>query len=628
MDTPPEGAEVVRSIPHMFFHTAATARRRVAFKEHGGDGREWTYGALADAVRELALGFSTLGIGPGDRVGLFADNSIRWILSDLAIQSLGAADVPRGTDTSPAEFDYLIRHSGARVIVLQDRKILNELAPVLEDIADLQCVVLQQGTFKEGDPRPVLSLDEVRARGQERIAEGASLGPLLDRVEATDAATIVYTSGTTGKPKGVVLSHANILHIIRSIPDLIAFEPDDKFLSILPAWHMFERLIEYAAIARGCCTVYTSKRAIKRDLKQERPTVMAAVPRVWELLYEEARRQLSSGPAVRRSLVSGLLQCGVSYRRSKHIDPSLGRPAVRWTRLLQPLHRLGERLIYQQFRAALGGQLRVAVSGGGSLPFHVDEFYDLAGIPILNGYGLTETAPLVSVRRLESPTLRTSGVPITDTIIEIRDAAGRPVKTGEIGIVHVHGPQVMAGYYRDLKSTRAVFDARGFFDTGDLGRLFPNGELEITGRAKDTIVLCGGENVEPEPIENALRMSPLIDQVVVIGQDQKQLGVLIVPDRDALRERMPVAVGAGAYGAPGPGDAEFDPEIVRGLIKTEIERLVTRERGFKPYELVRRFAILDAPFSIASQELTETQKLRRHEIVIRRRDAIEALYGS
>lgn len=610
----------------MFFHTAATGRRRVAFKERGGDGKEWTYGAVADAVREIALGFSTLGIGPGDRVGLFADNSIHWILSDLAIQSLGAADVPRGTDTSPAEFDYLIRHSGARVIVLQDRKILDELAPVLSDIADLQCVVLQVGTFKEGDPRPVLSLDEVRARGQERIAEGASLTPILDQVGENDAATIVYTSGTTGKPKGVVLSHANILHIIRSIPDLIAFEPDDVFLSILPAWHVFERLIEYAAIDRGSCTIYTSKRAIKRDLKAECPSVMAAVPRVWELLYEEARRQLTTGNAFRRTFVAGLIKAGTAYRRSQHIDPTLGRPAVRWTRLLKPIHRLGERLIFKPFRAALGGHLRVAVSGGGSLPFHVDQFYDLVGIPILNGYGLTETAPLVSVRRLEAPTLRTSGVPINDTEVEVRDPAGHPLPQGEVGILHIRGPQVMKGYYRDLKSTKAVFDDKGFFDSGDLARVFNNGELEITGRAKDTIVLSGGENVEPEPIENALRMSPLIDQVVIIGQDRKQLGALIVPDMDAIRERMPVAVGAG-----GASDAtatrDFDPDAVRELIKTELLRNVTRERGFRPFELVRRFAVLDEPFSIASQELTETQKLRRHEIAARRTSAIQSIYG-
>ena len=247
---------MVRSIAHIFFHVADRHPDRPAFKERGGDhGRVWTYSDLADAVRETALGFSTLGVGPGDRVGLFADNSIRWILSDLAVLSLGAADVPRGTDTSPAEIDYLIRHSGARVVILQDRRVLDELKPTLADISDLRCIVLQEGSYKEGDPRPVLSLDEVRDRGKKRLLEGADVGEFIAATRGTDTATIVYTSGTTGQPKGVVLTHDNILHNIRAVPGVVDFTSEDVFLSILPAWHMFERLIEYAAISKASASM-------------------------------------------------------------------------------------------------------------------------------------------------------------------------------------------------------------------------------------------------------------------------------------------------------------------------------------------------------------------------------------
>lgn len=610
---------MVRSIAHIFFHVAGRHPDRPAFKERGGeDGPVWTYGELARAVKETALGFSTLGVRPGDRVGLFADNSIRWILSDLAVLSLGAADVPRGTDTSPAEVDYLIRHSGARVVILQDRRVLDELAPTLSDIADLQCIVLQEGSFKEGDPRPVLSLDEVRERGRRRLDEGARVEDSISATRGTDTATIVYTSGTTGKPKGVVLTHDNVLHNIRAVPGVVDFRSDDVFLSILPAWHMFERLIEYAAISKACLTIYTTKKTIKRDLVRERPTVLAAVPRVWEILYDEARKRLKEQPAPMRLIATGVLNGSELYRASRRIDPSRNRPTRPWARLFAPVHALGERLVFAKFRGALGGNLKVLVSGGGSLPTHVDRFFDVVGLPLLNGYGLTETAPLVAVRRRDRPTVGTVGLPIPSTLIEVRDPDGRRVSAGQVGVIHVKGPQVMSGYYKDRETTARVLTTDGWFDTGDLGRLHQSGELEITGRAKDTIVLRGGENVEPEPIENALRLSELIDQVIVVGQDRKQLGALIVLDHDALAARLPV----------GPdGRAVDDEDERRALVRREIDRLLHRARGFKSCEQVRRFTLQDAPFSIESGELTETMKPKRHVILERRGDALAEMFA-
>lgn len=606
---------MVRSIPHLFFHSAERHAARTAFKEHGGEAKSWSYGELAEAVRETALGFATLGIHHGDRVGLFADNSIRWIQTDLALLSLGAADVPRGTDTAPAEIDYLIRHSGARVVVLQNRKVLDELAPTLADVADLQCIVLQEGSYREGDPRTVLSLDEVRERGRQRMQQGAELTPYLDRSRGSDTATIVYTSGTTGRPKGVVLSHDNILHNIRAVPSVVQFRQDDSFLSILPAWHMFERLIEYAALAKGCATVYSSKRSFKTDLLREQPSVLAAVPRLYELLYEEARRRFAESSPPVRLLIQGLVAGSIRARWAR----------ARWYgKALAPLLFAGDRLVFSKFRAALGGRLSILVSGGGSLPLHVDEFFDVAGLPLLNGYGLTETAPLVAVRRPERPELGTVGPPIPDTVVEVRGTDQQPLPDGEIGVLHVKGPQVMAGYYRDLSATRAALDPRGFFDTGDLGCKTRGGDIRITGRAKDTIVLSGGENVEPEPIENQLRLSRLVEQVVVVGQDRKQIGALIVPNREAVEKVLPAL--AGAREPPHAAAALPDSEEVRRLFQAEVRRLLAREHGFKPCEQVARFRLLEQPFAVERGELTETLKLKRHVIAERYRDAIEAMY--
>lgn len=618
---------MVRSIAHLFFHAAEGHPGNPAFEEISG--RVWTYGELKNAVEELALGFSTLGIRAGDRVGLFADNSIQWIQTDLALLSIGAVDVPRGTDTAPTEIDYLVRHSGARVVVLQDRELLDELAPVLSDVADLQCIVLQQGSYKEGDPRPVLSLDEVRERGRERMRNGVVLSAQLDLLHDSDTATIVYTSGTTGKPKGVVLTHANILHVIRSIPGVIAFDVRDVFLSILPAWHMFERIIEYAALSKGCRTVYTDKRRFRKDLERVRPSVLAAVPRLYEALYEETRKKLADQPNLKRRFVEFLLAASQRHRATCRIDPATGRvecDAPLLGALAAPLHRLADRMIYSKVRNAFGGRLRALVSGGGSLPRHIDEFFDRLGTPILNGYGLTETAPLVAVRSPGHYALGTVGKPIPATEIEIRGADGRPLPVGQIGVIHVKGPQVMPGYYRDLTATQKVIDGRGFFDTGDLGCRFENGDLAITGRAKDTIVLRGGENVEPEPIENQIRLSPFVLQVVVVGQDQKTIGAIVVPDHDAIALHQVVPVGVAA-GAGGEAHARPDREAIQKLLGAEIRRLVVREAGFKPFERVNRFVVVDTPFSIEGGELTETLKLRRHVIAQKYHEEIAGMFA-
>ncbi|MFH0946228.1 MAG: AMP-binding protein [Planctomycetota bacterium] len=612
---------MVRSIAQILFHAAGNHPDLPAFKE-GGDGRVWTYGELAQAVRETALGLATLGVSSGDRVGLLADNSIHWIMCDLAVLALGAADVPRGTDTPPGEVDYLIRHSGARVVILGNRGLLEELSRVLAEIPELQYIVLQEGSEREGDPRPVLSLEEVRERGRGQIARGARIEPLLEKIQAADMATIVYTSGTTGKPKGVVLSHDNILHNIRVVPDVVEFVSTDTFLSILPAWHMFERLIEYAAISKNCLTTYTSRRTFRKDLLRERPTVLAAVPRVYELLHDEVRRRLAEGAPLRRLLVSSLLRGSSLYQTSRLTDPVTGAPVHSWAWIMRPVHFLGERLLFRKIRAALGGRLKVLVSGGGSLPKHVDQFFDVVGMTLLNGYGLTETAPLISVRQRSSPKLGTVGPPIPGTDVEIRHHEdGHTLPAGGIGILHVRGPQVMGGYYKDPEASRAALDSRGYFNTGDLARIYPTGDLEITGRAKDTIVLRGGDNVEPEPIENALRLSLLIDQVLVVGQDRKQLGALIVLSESSSAKRL---AGKGDAGSPPGGPAL---EGIRGKIRDEMDRLLSRTNGFKPYEQIRRFHLMDRPFSVSAGELTETLKLRRHIITSRYADVIDSLYA-
>jgi len=394
-----------------------------------------------------------------------------------------------------------------------------------------------------------------------------------------DIAVILYTSGTTGTPKGVVLEHRNIAHNLRVLPPLVDIRAGDVWVSVLPPWHSFEMTVQLAAFSLGCCTVYSDKRRLRDDLRAYRPHFFASVPRVWESVREGALKAIrEKGPLARALFRAALFASRLRLR---------GNP------LLLPLDLLGRKLFYGKIRAATGGRLKCAISGGGYLPLEVDEFFAAAGVRLLVGYGLTETAPVVALRRPEANVLGTIGRPVPET----------EVRVGPTGTLLVRGPQVMRGYYRDEALTRRVLDSSGWFDTGDLGRMTPEGDLVFVGRAKDTIVLSGGENVEPEPIENRLRQSPLIEQIMLVGQDRKTLGALVVPREEAAT----------------------DPCLEERL------RELFRQRtgpaaGQPPWETVARFVVLREPFTPENGLLTATLKMRRHLIAERYRDAIEGLY--
>jgi len=561
-----------------------------------------TYRELEDRIDRFGRGLVKLGVKPGDRVLLLADNSRHWIVADMGILLAGAVSVPRGGDTPPSESEYILRHSGACAVIAENAKLLDALPDTGLDIR-IRIVI-------DGEHQDATGFDEVLELGAD--------GDLPDDVP--ELATVVYTSGTTGVPKGVMLTHANIKHNILEVPPIIGIGPADRFLSVLPSWHMFERTVEYAIFANGATLSYSSLRNLKVDLVSESPTFLVAVPRLFEGLHDGFYAQVEKKSPFGRKFVKFLIARAVGWSghrlrlRNRIENPrekskgSLAMAAL-GSVFGAPLGLLGRKMVGGKVQAALGGRLRGAVSGGGMLALHLDRFLTALGVPVVVGYGLTETSPIVTVRRFKDNVLGTIGRPIPQTELKITDAAGKEVPRGTAGELQIRGPQVMIGYLGNEEATNAVLDKEGWFKSGDLVTLTKKGDLIFTGRQKETIVLAGGENIEPYPIESRILESPFVNQVMVVGQDRKAIGALICPEP----ERTEAA-------------AQEEGITVEMLIRREVRDLVNPEAGFRALEKVGRVGLIEHEFSVEDGTMTRTLKLKRNIIHEKYADLIDDIY--
>ena len=537
---------------------------------------------LTDDAARLAEGLRQIGVEPGDRVGFYADNSRRWILCDLGIQLAGGVSVPRGTDTPPGEMAEIFKHAGVGLVLAHGARQAQALEDLRADLPDMGEIVCM-------DPKdaPGRTVDDLLALGE----GGPSFSELAPRAKPEDLATIIYTSGTTGRPKGVMLTQSNFGHQIDTAPGELDVMPNEKFLSILPPWHIFERTVEYIALCSGASLVYTDLRHFKKDLSAHEPTFVPSVPRLWETVYAGVQEALEKGPPLRRGLFKGAL--AIATMRTSNWDRARGAvlrvhepEGAAWigeglvragsfvlAALAWPLDRLAHMIVFKRMRQLVGRNLRGGISGGGLMPAHIDKFFRAIELPLLVGYGLTETSPIVTLRRPQRNVLGTIGVPIPEVEVQIRHPeTGAPLPPGENGLVCTRGPQVMQGYYKDEELTKKVIDEDGWFDTGDLGSLTEMGDLCFRGRLKETIVLKGGENIEPTVVETAIVASPLVEQVIVVGQDQKVLAALVVPAAEAVCEAL--------------GGATLDVEALStskealDLLKRECKTRTSKLKGF------------------------------------------------
>ncbi len=578
-----------------------------------------SYTGLNTAIGEAAAAFAALGVRAGDVVALFAENSPRWLVADQGLMRAGAADAVRGSTAPIDELRYILENSGAIGLVVESSELLRDLDLGSQQRAALRFVLVIEysqavaptSPTTDGPVQPVLpclSWDAFAQRG------AAAPLPALPAGGPQRLATLLYTSGTTGRPKGVPLSHANLLHQLFSLGVAVSPQPGDRALSVLPIWHAYERMAEYFLLSCGCQQAYTTLKHLRSDLQRVKPQYMISVPRLWEALLAGFEDALAAMPSSRRRLIGTAL--GISrfhaLQRRRALNLTLtNEPPAR--RLLAaslalaslPLHGVASRLFWPKVRQQLvGGVMRTAISGGGALALHVDGFFEAIGIELLVGYGLTETSPVLACRRRWHNRRGSAGQPLPGTALKIVDAeSGAPLTWGERGRVLGRGPQVMAGYFRNPEATAAVLDGEGWFDTGDLGHLMPDGTLVLTGRAKDTIVLSSGENIEPGPLEDALVAHPLVEQLMLVGQDRRQLAALMV----ARAERP-------------------SPEVLRAL-KGEFNRLLAARPGSRSDERICGVALVE-PFTIENGLLTQTLKQRRDRIASRDAEAIESLYRS
>jgi long-chain acyl-CoA synthetase len=564
------------------------------------------FAQLASDVDALAAALLQLGVHRGDRIGLIAENRYEWLLIDLAIASLGAVDVPRGSDTAPRELQFIMQHSGSRLVFAEDDRVASELLAMRGALPQLERVVVMQD--RTALPEALALGDLLRSGATAAAAKPEVLATARAAVRHDDLLTIVYTSGTTADPKGVMLTHGNVLSNVRVVTEVLAVTGRDTFLSVLPAWHMYERIMDYLALWNGAELVYTDRRRIKEDLLEVRPTVFAAVPRIWEMLHDGI-----VGKSLKLSGWQGRL-----LRQGLHLARLVGGGRAHLGHRLW--HRVLDTIVLRKVRAGLGGRLRLCVSGGGSLPRHVDETLLGLGLPLRNGYGLTETSPVASVRLLQQTGPGHIGPPLPHTAIEARTADGARCSVGQTGVLWIRGPQVMRGYYENPRKTAEVLTADGWFNSGDLGHVDDHGNVWITGRAKDTIVLAGGENVEPEPVETVIKTSPLIEQAVCVGQDQKGLGALLVPNFEALEQRIPRAQWE-------PHGAELRGKAVHSLLRGELDRLLVRENGLRPVDRVVTLRVLAEPLTAENGLLTQTLKVRRHVVAERFAPLLAAMFG-
>ena len=597
-------------------------------KDDNGSFIPTVYTDFYQEVRNLAAGLASLGVKREDPVGLISDNRKEWLVADMAILSLGGADVPRGRDAMPYELQFILKTTESKVCFAENSEQGRKILDLIDNLPDLQTLIIMDTThhaseqLKGPESLQIISYNEVVELGKQYTSEHPDFVETeIVKGKETDIATIIFTSGTTGEPKGVMLTHRNFLFQLEQLPKVIDFHKGERWLSVLPVWHSFERILQYVIISQASAIAYSKPigKIMLVDLQRINPAWMGSVPRIWEAVKAGVYQNVKGKSPVARALFHFFVWVGASHvgamnlvqnrmpqfkKRIYLLDLLLGIiPVI----VLTPFKMLGDVLVFKAIKKKFGTNFRAGVSGGGSLPSSVDNFFKAIGITLLDGYGLTETAPVIGLRKITHQVPGTVA-PLPETEIKIVDEHGKMAKPGQKGVIYARGGQVMAGYFKRPDLTDAIIDKDGWINTGDIGVWTHKGEYAIRGRAKDTIVLSGGENIEPVPIEARIRESEYIEQAVVVGQDKKYLAALIVPDTKQLE--LYVKENNIPYMAR--YDVTELPEV-QDLLNTEINELVSAKNGFKSYERINRFAILNSSFKVG-QELSAKQEVMRHKI--------------
>ena len=612
-----------------------------ASKDKRGTFRTYSFKTVYEEILTFASALQDIGITKGSHTALISDNRKEWLIADFALLSLGAVDVPRGCDSTAAELQYIISFADCSYGIFENTAIVDKVLQkkpsllkkviVFEDLTSDEIDRCVQAGVEVYDYRSLMACGKKLPLSRRTEIETG-----MSDIKGSDIATIIFTSGTTNTPKGVMLTHRNYMAQLEVVDKVLTVKPGDMWLSVLPVWHSFERVVQYIAITLKSGIAYSKPAAniMLADLEAVKPQWMCGVPRLWEAFANGVYRSMRKEGGIKLSLFMFFIGVGKHFARAKEL---ISGRVCRYTQrsrvrdfltgifpyiALYPLYILGDVLIYRKIKKKLGGNITAAISGGGALPADIDDFYRAINLTLLEGYGITEAGPVLSVRDCIKPRPGCVGIIYPSAEISIRDEnnSSSELPPGKLGLIFARGDQIMKGYYKRPDLTSEIIDKDGWLNTGDLGMLSLDNEIKITGRAKDTIVLSGGENIEPLGLEKALTASPYIETAFVTGQDERYLGALIVPDKNAVcafaAEQMLFNIDYNDL---------LQNKQIQMLIQNEIKRLIHVSNGFRPCEYIYGFELLADSF-IVGRELSAKQEFMRHKITEIYKDKIQRLF--
>ncbi len=598
---------IPQTIPHFCIESFRRNEKKDALAYKTGDAWNYLTGPrVIERIKNIACGLASLGVKAGDRVAIISENRPEWSLTDLAILSLRAVNVPIYTTQAVEQIRYILEDSGAKILCVSGKKLYKHAEAAIQSVERLEKLIFFDAEAKPENNGRSLTLTEVEEKGSmfERDS-GQTFDELLDQVKTDDLATIIYTSGTTGEPKGVMLNHANFVSNVVAISKGLPIRDTDRSLAVLPLSHIFERTVFYVLCANRVSIHYCAAfDQIASHLQEVKPTIMTAVPRLFEQVYHKIVKKGKAAGGWKTSLFEWALDVGQQYWEAKDTHATISP-------VLAAKQAVANTMVFSKWRAGVGGSLRFFVSGGAPLSKKLSYAFWAAGIPILQGYGMTEGC-VASANRPEDNKVGSIGTPFEGIEMKIAETDSE---------ILIRGKNIMQGYYNKPEETAKAIDDEGYYHTGDVGYMDTDGHFFITDRLKDLFKLSNGKYVAPLQVESLLKQSPLISQPVVVGSGRKQVGALIVPDWEALKEALE------EEGIDAKGTREElceNPHVIKRVQRDAVD--LTRE--LNDYERVKRVYLLPREFSIDKGEMTPTLKIKRSVIDDKYEEAIDEICGS
>lgn len=637
------------TLPKLFRKSAERWPETACFLYHKKDGgyAEINYHDAYQLALDFAGSLLSIGAKRGERIGLISENRKEWEQADMGLLILGCIDTPRGCDATENDLSYILSFAEVEIVIAENQAQVKKILNIKDKIPKVKAIISFdpiEDNVKELCKEKKCDyyyFPELQAQGHEwRKNNPDVVENELEKGKIDDLATIIFTSGTTGTPKGVMLTHKNILCQLDEVPERIFLNPGERALLVLPVWHAFQRAVEYVILCQGATLCYSKPvgSVLLADLQALNPYLLPAVPRVFEAVYDGIWRKMRKTGGITYALFQFFVNVAIFWSR---IDRKLRRKQSRfgadhlefwwpvlvlpWL-LIWPVKLLGNVLVFKKIHKMLGKNFRAGIAGGGAYPENIDEFFWAIGVKIVEGYGMTETSPIISVRPIVGPIMRNVGTPLRGIQARIVDDDGIILGKCKKGNLQIKGDCVMKGYYKRPDLTEKVMTVDGWLDTGDIAILTVDGEIQLRGRKKDTIVLMGGENIEPLPIESKINESRYIAASVVIGTnengiDQRFLTALILPNQDEIL----------SYAKE--NNIEFknyeelvETDSIKKLLEKEVAEAINSKNGFKSFERINKLSVITKPFEVGI-ELSAKQEMMRYRIAEIYKDKIAAMYS-